>query len=186
MGTTRNDINHASWTSDARKPKKITRNLKRFLEEAEQLILSLDTDYTFNLNSGGIKMKQAFLLFSHQLTPEQVKELQNKFNIERFVYLPPELQDIWSNIPPDISSLREHIEPILTWLDENAKSKDYVLVQGEFGAVFLTVDFCKYNNLIPIYATTKRVLVEEVMSDNTVKIVRKFTHIRFREYEEYR
>ncbi|NMB41348.1 MAG: hypothetical protein GX996_05370 [Firmicutes bacterium] len=130
-------------------------------------------------------MKQIFLLFSHLLTLEQKGELENDFKVKRIVSLPSKLQNVWSDIPPEIYSLKKHLKPILDWLDKNANPKDYVLVQGEFGAVFLTVDFCKSKNLIPIYATTERVLAEETLADNSVKTVRKFKHVRFREYEKY-
>ncbi|NMB41347.1 MAG: hypothetical protein GX996_05365 [Firmicutes bacterium] len=39
MGPTRNDINHAGWALSIRKPKKILRDLEKFLGEAEELIL---------------------------------------------------------------------------------------------------------------------------------------------------
>jgi hypothetical protein len=38
IGRTRNDINHAGWTSDTRTPVRIKKNLKNYLEEAEELI----------------------------------------------------------------------------------------------------------------------------------------------------
>ena len=47
-------------------------------------------------------MRQVFLLFSHQLTPTQKDELKNKYKVDKIIYLPAELQDIWSNIPPEL------------------------------------------------------------------------------------
>ena len=130
-------------------------------------------------------MKQIFLLFSHQLTTVQQDELKNDFKVDKIVYLPLELQNMWSNIPPEIPSIKNHIQDIFVWLKENSNLDDLVLVQGEFGAVFITVDFCKKTGLIPIYATTKRVVTEKVLPDKTIQTKRNFDHIRFREFEKW-
>jgi hypothetical protein len=128
-------------------------------------------------------MRQVFLLFSHQLTPTQKDELKNKYKVDKIIYLPAELQDIWSNIPPELPSIKDYLQDILIWLKENSKPKDLVLVQGEFGAVFILVNFCMKEGLIPIYATTKREVSEEILKDGTVQLSRKFSHVRFREFE---
>lgn len=128
-------------------------------------------------------MRQVFLLFSHQLTPTQKDELKNKYKVDKIIYFPAELQDIWSNIPPELPSIKDYLQDILIWLKENSKPKDLVLVQGEFGAVFILVNFCMKEGLIPIYATTKREVSEEILKDGTVQLSRKFSHVRFREFE---
>jgi len=130
-------------------------------------------------------MRQVFLLFSHQLTLEQIEELENKYKVDKIVYLPAELQDIWSNIPPQLSSIKDYLEDILIWLKQNSNPGDLVLVQGEFGAVFILVNFCMKEGLIPIYATTKRQVREEILDDKTIQVSRKFSHVRFREFEKY-
>ncbi|MGI6425694.1 MAG: CRISPR-associated protein Csx20 [Tepidanaerobacteraceae bacterium] len=128
-------------------------------------------------------MRQVFLLFSHKLTTLQMNELKNKYKVDKMVYLPTELQDIWSNVPPELSSIKNHLQDILIWLKENSNPEDLVLVQGEFGAVFILVNFCKKEGLIPIYSTTKRQVSEEILDDETIHVSRKFTHVRFREFE---
>ena len=72
--------------------------------------------------------------------------------------------------------------PIKNWLATNAKSDDIVLVQGDFGATFMIVDYCLDNNLIPIYATTKRNVEETILNENIIS-KRKFSHVLFRLYE---
>jgi hypothetical protein len=128
-------------------------------------------------------MRQVFLFFSHQLTKPQQDELINKFKVNKIVYLPEKLQNIWSNISPELPSIRCYLRDILSWLKQNSNPKDLVLVQGELGAVFLTVDFCKKVGLVPIYSTTKREAVEKRLPDGTVQTKRIFAHVRFREYE---
>jgi len=132
---------------------------------------------------GGQMVKQVFLLFSHQLTPPQIEELENKFGVDKIVYLPEELQNIWSNIPPELPTIKTHLQDVLSWLKENSNPGDLVLVQGEVGAVFIVVNFCIKEGLIPIYATTKREVSEEKLDDGTIQVNRKFSHVRFRQFE---
>jgi hypothetical protein len=126
-------------------------------------------------------MKKLFLIFSHKLTNEQIDDAKNSLNIEKFEYLPKELQIIWSNIPTDLKSLDEYLNPIKEYLKKYSNNSDYVLIQGEFGAVYNIVNYSKTNNLIPIYSTTKRVVSENIVNG----IIEKksiFSHVIFREY----
>ena len=122
-----------------------------------------------------------FLIFSHKLTDSQIEELK-KNNISQFVYLPRDLQILWSGVPPDKESLEGYLKPIFEWIKNKAKPDDWVLVQGDFGAVCLVVDFCFKNSLVPVYATTKRNTVEQTEGSRLVK-VSQFEHVRFRKYE---
>ena len=42
--------------------------------------------------------KRALLLFSHQLTDNQEKELIKDFEVKKIVSLTSELQEMWSNV----------------------------------------------------------------------------------------
>ena len=102
--------------------------------------------------------------------------------ISNFEYLPRNLQAIWSGVPPDKESLNDYLKPIFEWLKNNAKKGEWVLVQGDFGAVCLVVDFCFKNSFVPVYATTKRNTNEKIENGKLIK-VSQFEHIRFRKYE---
>ncbi|AEE90336.1 conserved protein of unknown function [Tepidanaerobacter acetatoxydans Re1] len=130
-------------------------------------------------------MRQAFLLFSHQLTKSQQDELENKFKVDKIIYLPSDLQSIWSNVPPELPSIKDYLEEIFCWLKEHSKPNDIVLVQGEFGAVFLTANFCIKEGLVPIYSTTRRDVAETILDDETIQTKRNFIHVRFREFEKW-
>ena len=121
--------------------------------------------------------KTLHLLFSHRLTDEQIKDAKESLQVSDFAPLPGELQKSFSNVPPELETLTEYAKPFKAYLQEKAKEGDFVLIQGDFGLCFILVEFCKTNNLIPVYATTKRIAVEE----NGIKIS-KFKHIRFRRY----
>lgn len=123
-----------------------------------------------------------FLLFSHSLTAEQKQDAITNLGVEEFVGLPENLQKIFSNIPAEAESIEEIIEPFYNWLEENAKRGDYVLIQGDFGVVFLTVNYAKSKGLIPVYATTERVAVEQKQEDGSVLVNKIFRHKRFRKY----
>lgn len=127
-------------------------------------------------------MKKMILLFSHRLTQEQKDEAQSRLNVDQFVSLPKDLQAIWSNISPDIASLKEPLESIKEFLVTNASKRDIVLVQGDFGAVYTMVTFCKERDLTTVYATTLRQVNEFIKDNESVKhSIFKFR--RFREYE---
>ncbi len=122
------------------------------------------------------------LIFSHNLTDEQKADAIKTLGTEEFIYLPNELQQKWSNVPPDLERLNDFLSPIITYLKTNVRPNDYVLVQGDFGATYITVNFVKQLQATPIYATTKRQVIEVIEQD---KIIKKsiFKHERFRKYE---
>ncbi|MEN7546982.1 CRISPR-associated protein Csx20 [Rapidithrix thailandica] len=124
-----------------------------------------------------------YLLFSHSLTPEQMADARRSLGVEEFVSLPEDLQQRFSNIPPDIDDLNEYLTPVYDWIGEHANELDYFLVQGDFGATYKIVDFIKsFNYGIPVYATTARQSVDETQPDGSVVTQRIFKHQCFREY----
>ena len=124
-----------------------------------------------------------FLLFSHELTAGQKKELSHRWGIVHFQSLPEDLQQRWSNVPPDLPEVASHVQPILNWLQGEAKPGDLVLIQGDFGATYTAVSFCFRHQLVPIYATSKREHREEPQQDGSVVQVHRFNHVQFREYK---
>ncbi len=128
--------------------------------------------------------KSIFLLFSHKLRDSQIEELKSN-GIASIVYLPSGLQILWSSVPPDLKELRDYLKPIIEWLKAKAKKGDWVLVQGDFGAVFTVVDFCFHNGLVPVYATTNRLAIEKFSGNGSLKLSH-FEHVIFRKYERWK
>jgi len=118
------------------------------------------------------------LLFSHRLTEEQIADAKESFGITQFRYLPKDLQRLFSSVPPELESLKVYAEPFKTYLKETTLEGDVVLIQGDFGLCFLLANFCNKEALLPVYATTKRIVFEK----DGVKISR-FKHVTFRKYE---
>ena len=122
-----------------------------------------------------------YLLFSHKLTKEQELDAKNTLNIKEFIYLPDNLQKLWSNIPPDINDIDRFLNPIKDFLKRNLKDGDFVLVQGDFGATCKIASFVKALKAKPVYATTVRDSKEELINGNIVK-TSVFKHVMFRSF----
>jgi len=124
-------------------------------------------------------MRKMILLFSHTLTKAQERDAKERFDIEEFIALPNTLQELWSNIPPELEELEEYLEPIRSFLVENMEIDDIALVQGDFGATCAIASFVKSIGGVATYATTKRNVVEKKVHGKIVK-TSVFEHIRFR------
>lgn len=127
-------------------------------------------------------MKKLFLLFSHKLISSQEASARELYAVEEFVYLPLDLQSLWSKVPYDIQKIEDYLSSLKIYLQNNANKGDIMLVQGEFGATYHMVDFAKKMDLIPIYATTKREVKEYIKDERLIK-ESIFEFERFREYE---
>lgn len=129
-------------------------------------------------------MPKMLLIFSHELTPDQIEDAKNVLCINEFVSLSSDMQKLWQNIPAIEPTIANYLMNFNIFIKENANEGDYVLIQGDFGAVYLIVNFAFSIGLIPVYATTERDVVETRMSDNTVRSERLFKHKIFRRYEK--
>lgn len=122
--------------------------------------------------------KKLILLFSHQLTPQQLKDAKEKLQCNEIIYLPKELLQLWQNITPETD-----IEIFKNFLIETGRTGDYVLIQGEWGTVYNMVNFAKEKNMIPIYSSTARKVIEEKSgTDNKVIKTSIFEHRGFYRY----
>ncbi len=130
-------------------------------------------------------MSSLYLLFSHEFTDNQKKDARENLNVNNIKNLPDKLQKLWSNIPPEIEDLTDYLSPLITWLSEKICQGDYILVQGEFGAVFMIVDWAKKNNITAIYSTTER-KSKEIKDGDQIKTIKLFEHKRFREYRAWK
>lgn len=133
-----------------------------------------------------IDLTRLFLIFNHKLTNDQIKSARDQLNIDNFIYLPDELQKIWNTINPEGILEMENLKMITDWMKSETVKSDYILIQGDFGATFYLVDFCFKNDLVPIYATTIREVIEKTEDNGTVKKTNVFKHINFRIYERWK
>ena len=127
--------------------------------------------------------KTLYLLFNHRLTTEQIEDAEKSLGVTDIRYIPERLQKVWSNIPPNKElNLEKHLQPIIDYLENIDSPNEYILIQGDFGAVHFMVKQAFYLGFIPIYATTERKTIEEKLTDNTIITKRIFKHVCFRKY----
>lgn len=125
--------------------------------------------------------RKALLLFSHQLTENQEKELVENFKVKKIVSLSSELQEMWSNVSIK-ENYKENIEKIKKYIEENFNENDVMLVQGNWGYTYNIVKWSIEKKLVPVYSYTER-NVEEIKDGENVKKISYFKHVKFIEYE---
>jgi len=123
-----------------------------------------------------------FLIFNHKLTEIQKKDAHRSLGVNRIIELPPDLEKLWQQIPPDVPEIDDYLAPIKEWMSEQSSTSDYALIQGDFGATYIMVKFAFEKGLIPIYSTSRREAVEEHDNEGTVKLTHNFKHVMFRKY----
>ncbi|MEZ0537852.1 CRISPR-associated protein Csx20 [Caldicellulosiruptoraceae bacterium PP1] len=123
-----------------------------------------------------------FLIFSHELTQEQIDDAKKTLGVEKFIKLPGDIQEKWSNIPPNIELSSDFFKDLTNFLLANKTKVNYCLVQGDFGATHYIVNWCFKNGFTPIYSTTERKAVEHKNEDGSLSLIKVFKHVMFRRY----
>lgn len=124
-----------------------------------------------------------FLMFNHSLSKDQETDARHIWGTQlQFVGLPTQLKALWAQIPADKKGLFDTLAPFRTWLKSESCPNDVVLIQGDFGAAWLMVQYTLTNNLVPVYSVTARQAGEETAPDGTVKTTHIFKHRMFRVY----
>lgn len=129
-----------------------------------------------------MKPRSLFLIFNHTFTPLQKEDAFDMLGVDRIVEMPGELKNLWSNIPPDYFEIQDVLQPVRDWIGQNARQNDYILIQGDFGACYLMVNFAFESGFVPIYSTTSRVVEEDLQADGSVSLKHRFKHQIFRKY----
>ena len=127
-------------------------------------------------------MSSLFLIFNHSMTQDQIQDAKQSLGVNNIIEMPEELKKVWSQIPPAPASINNILDPIKEWLASSAKPLDYVLIQGDFGASYLLIQFALSHDLIPLYSTTARQAVESMQPDGRMKVEHLFKHQIFRKY----
>lgn len=174
----RNDINHFGFSKDIATYGDLEKDIKEYYRGFLKIINKKPVEES--REEDGIR--QMILIFSHRLTDIQVRDAKFGLGVEEFIYLPDELQSIWSNIDPYAEHIEDKLEGIFEWIDKNANKEDYVLIQGDFGATYQLVEYCRSKGLKPIYSTTKREAVETGEDNGSLVLGHRISHVRYREY----
>jgi len=127
-------------------------------------------------------MSNLFLIFNHEITPVQESDARSSLGVQRIVDLPQDLKELWRQVPPDLTEIGGYLAPLKTWLKSQGVKNDFVLIQGDFGACYIMVNFAFDIGLIPVYSTTERDATEEYGKDGSVRLTHQFKHKAFRKY----
>lgn len=123
-----------------------------------------------------------FSVFNHTLTPVQIQTATDMLGVTDIIEMPERLKIVWQQIPAELETIKPIIEPIQEWIKEHSDQFDFILIQGDFGATWLMVDFAFKHGLVPVYSTTRRKAKETVQPDGSVKTEHLFQHQIFRRY----
>ena len=116
------------------------------------------------------KPENMFLMFNHLLSKDQEADAQNIWGTQlKFVGLPAYLKALWAQIPADQKCLFDTLAPFRTWLEKESRPNDVVLIQGDFGATWLMVNFALTLSLLPVYSVTVRDAREDLQPDGSIK-----------------
>ena len=126
-------------------------------------------------------IRKALLVFSHQLTENQEKELNGEYNVKQIEKLPENLQNIWSNVTIG-ESYKENLEKIKEYISKNFNIGDILVIQGNWGYTYNLVKWAIENEYLPVYSYTER-NVEEIKDGEDVKKISYFRHVKFLKYE---
>ena len=174
----RNDINHSGFRKKSpMKAEKFSKNLEEWFKEMKEI---LEIEKIKVENEKKVE-KKALLLFSHVLTENQKKELEEEFGVEKIENLPDKFQKIWSNVVVN-QEYEENLETIKKYIIDNFNEEDIVLIQGSWGYTYSLVKWSIENNFIPIFSHSER-NVEEIKEEENIKKISYFKHIKFLRYE---
>ena len=125
--------------------------------------------------------RKALLVFSHQLTENQEKELNGEYNVKQIEKLPDNLQNIWTNVTIG-ESYKENLEKIKEYISKNFHIGDILVIQGNWGYTYNLVKWAIENEYLPVYSYTER-NVEEIKDGEDIKKISYFRHVKFLKYE---
>ena len=129
-------------------------------------------------------MPRLLVLFNHTLTSTQIEDARESLGVTAIIYPPEDIRRLWKKIPPETVSVRTYLTPVKAWLSSTSCRGNFVLIQGEFGATWMMVDFAFKSGLVPIYSTTSRKVFENPCKNGGIEIRHIFEHVRYRLYEK--
>jgi len=175
VSTYRNDYLHGGWRRGRATARKLIDNVRKHIEDLRKA-------WDRYFRHVGECRKRAFVVLSHDLTNDQKNDLLSNWFVSEIVEMPPEVREVWENVSPDMDSVGNEVGVVVDWLEREAFPGDVVVVQGEYGATVRVADWARSVGLVPVYATTKRILKVEKLPDGKVKQERIFQHVRFRRF----
>lgn len=123
-----------------------------------------------------------FLVFNHTFSTDQIQNARECLHIGDIIDLPANLRHAWGNIPPGLKAISDFLDPVRNWIRSISAPGDYILIQGDFGACYILVNFSFELGLIPIYSTTERQAQQIAHDDGSIVLTHRIKHVIFRKY----
>ncbi len=125
-----------------------------------------------------------FILLSHRINDEQLLLLIRMYGAIELIYLPENLQTTFSNVDPNLQSLKNISVEIISWLKTYPISlSDKVVLQGESGLCFILLQWLFKQNIEVIYSTTLRHCKEIKLANGSIELRHFIKPIQFRKYQ---
>lgn len=159
-------------------------NLPKWIAGLRELYDSTTSDARPSTSSAARSTTRLHVLMSHPLTDDQVTDADASLGVASggIVRLSESDVEAWSAIDPESVALPSAVTDVVERVLGAASPGDFVLVQGEPGAVTLAVAKSVEAGLVPVYSTTLRESIEEAQPDGSVIKRSRFRHCRFRRY----
>lgn len=126
-------------------------------------------------------MAKCFWVLNHGITEGQQKDLIENYGVREISSLPPEMAEVWGNLPLEPFVDDSIIASLLEWLS-CACSEDVIVVQGEPVYSFSLVNALLQKNIRVLAAVTARISTQKQVGDSIVK-ESVFKHVCFRQYK---
>ena len=70
--------------------------------------------------------RSLFLIFNYDITPVQESDARNSLDVQQIINMPPDLKELWRQIPPTSPKISAYLSPVKDWLAGHARKNDYV------------------------------------------------------------
>jgi uncharacterized protein MJ1673 len=129
---------------------------------------------------GKIMGHKVIVFLSHDLDIRQKEELKEKYKIEEIIFLPEDLQKIWSNVRCD-ENYEKDLEKLMIFMNSTLEKNDCIIAQGNWGYVYSLVTEAKKRGYVPLYGFSYRDGEDKIVNGEKIRIS-KFKHIKYIEY----
>ena len=78
-----------------------------------------------------------YLIFNHQITFRQKQDARESLGVDKIIELPSDLDPLWRQIPSDLESIKNYLEPVRNWLASYAEKMIFSLSRAISGPAIL-------------------------------------------------
>ena len=101
-------------------------------------------------------MKRLLVISDQPITPNQLDDELENWDIREVITIPDNLKTIWETISPEATNfeVQRHIQPVWDWLEVRATTGDIALINGDVSATLYVANRVWTElGVTPVYAT---------------------------------